>query len=371
MGGRKASELGARTCGDCAYYLERGEVEVSILRQGERIVLGRRGPGEMFGEMAIVDGQPRSATVTTLAPSSFVLITREQLRTQLEQADPALRLCLSLLLDRLRSTLDQVRSLDAAAPGASAGGSGGGLAPPDRARGAEAAAAIRLDHELETALAEGQLELHYQPIVDLREAAGGQVAGFEALVRRRHPDRGLVPPRDFSPAVEASGLIRRIDAWVVDEACTAARRFEAARAANGRGGQESFFVSVNVCGQDLAHAGFVDRVTRGLRAANLRPGALKLEITETTLVTAGADEVLRAAKDRGIGVVLDDSGTGYSSLSYLQRFPIDALKLDRSFLTAWASTSRRRSWSAYSGSLSCWASRWSPKGSRTLRRQGS
>lgn len=314
--------------GDCAYYLESGEVEVSVVRQGSRVVVGRRGPGEMFGEMAVVDGQPRSATVTTVTPSSFVLVTREQMRARLEQADPVVRLCVSLLMDRLRSTLEQVRCSEAAAAGSQREGCGPAAAV-DRARAAEA---IRLDHELETALAERQLEVHYQPIVDLR--AGRRIAGFEALVRWRHPERGLVPPQEFLPAAEASGLIRKIDAWVVTEACAAVRRFEAAAAAGPRTrrSRQPLFVGVNVCGQDLTEAGFLGRLAGALRAADLRPGALKLEITETTLMAASAGEALRGARDLGVGVALDDFGTGYSSLSYLHRFPIDTLKLDRSFL---------------------------------------
>jgi EAL domain-containing protein (putative c-di-GMP-specific phosphodiesterase class I) len=161
------------------------------------------------------------------------------------------------------------------------------------------------------------------------------VAGFASLVRWRHPRRGLIPPGDFLPAAEASGLVRRIDSWIVDEACAAARRFEAARAAafgRRRAGREPFFVSVNVCGQDLAFDGFLDRITSSLRAGGMSPGALKLEITETTLMATGADEVLRGARDLGIGVALDDFGTGYSSLSHLRDFPVDVVKIDRSFI---------------------------------------
>jgi EAL domain-containing protein (putative c-di-GMP-specific phosphodiesterase class I) len=123
---------------------------------------------------------------------------------------------------------------------------------------------------------------------------------------------------------------------VVDKACAAARRFEAARAAafgKRRAGREPFLVSVNGCGQGLAFDGFLDRVTSSLRAGGMGPGVPKPEITETTLMATGADEVLRGARDFGIGVALDDFGTGHSSLSYLHRFPIDTLKLDRSFLT--------------------------------------
>ena len=98
--------------GDYAVYLERGRVEISVSRQGQRVVLGQKGPGELFGEMAIIDGRRRAATVTALTRCELILITRGQLRTRLEQADPVLRLCLSLLMDRLRSTVEHIQGVD-------------------------------------------------------------------------------------------------------------------------------------------------------------------------------------------------------------------------------------------------------------------
>lgn len=305
---------------DCAYYLERGEVEVSILRDGQSVVLCRKGAGELFGEMAIVDGGRRSATVTTITPCDLVPFTREQLLARLERADPVLQLCLSLLMNRLRWTIGHVRA-ENRPPSA---------CPP--ARCDRAAQAIRLEHELELALADRQLELHYQPIVTLPD---GSVAGFEALVRWRHPDKGLLPPSEFLSAAEASGLIRKIDAWAIAQACAELRRFEAAtRRTTGRTARAPSvaFVAVNVSAPGLTDPGFLDHVHRTIRAAGVPPGTLRLELTETVLMAADPGRVLAGCRELGIGLALDDFGTGYSSLSYLDRFPIDTVKLDRSFV---------------------------------------
>jgi EAL domain-containing protein (putative c-di-GMP-specific phosphodiesterase class I) len=189
-----------------------------------------------------------------------------------------------------------------------------------------------LEHELELALAGGQLELRYQPIVTLPDS---HVAGFEALIRWRHPNKGLLPPSAFLPAAEASGLIRKIDAWAITQACAELRRFEAAaRRTTGRTARGPFvpFVAVNVSAPGLADPDFLDHVHRTMSAAGVPPGTLRLELTETVLMAADPGRVLAGCRELGIGLALDDFGTGYSSLSYLHRFPVDVVKLDRSFV---------------------------------------
>lgn len=304
--------------GDCAWFLERGEVEVSVERHGRTVALCRKGGGELFGEMAIVDGRRRSATVTTTTDCELIAVTRGQLLARLDGADPVLRLTLSLLIERLRSTVEQVQGVTASGDG------GERAATACAAARLEAAAAIRLERELEQALTEGQFELHFQPIVAL---GSGRVRGLEALARWRHPERGLLPPSAFLPAAEANGFIRRIDAWAMAEACAASRKFQ--RAA---GREPAPYVSVNVSAPALTDPAFLDRVAGSVRTAELAPGALQVEVTETSLIGADLGGVLAGCRALGVAVALDDFGTGYSSLSYLHRFPIDTLKLDRSFL---------------------------------------
>ena len=166
--------------------------------------------------------------------------------------------------------------------------------------------------------------LHYQPKIDL---ASGAVTGAEALIRWMHPTRGMVPPSEFIPIAEQSGLIVPIGRWVLREACRQMRAWRDA-------GLELRDIAVNVSAVDLRDAGFFDHVLAVLDDAGLEARDLELELTETVLMnhidaTAATLQRLRA---RGVKVSLDDFGTGYSSLSYLHSFPIDSLKIDQSFV---------------------------------------
>jgi diguanylate cyclase (GGDEF)-like protein len=195
-----------------------------------------------------------------------------------------------------------------------------------RSMQADAERALRLEGELRLALQRGELVVHYQPIVSLRDRT---IAGFEALVRWNHPHRGLVPPLEFIPVAEESGLIVPLGAWVLRAAC---RQFAEW---NARGGCASF-VSVNLSARQFAQADLVESVAACLRETGLDPAALKLELTEGVVMGDAERTVhmLDALKRLGLQLCVDDFGTGYSSLSYLQRFPLDGLKIDRSFVRA-------------------------------------
>jgi diguanylate cyclase (GGDEF)-like protein/PAS domain S-box-containing protein len=184
--------------------------------------------------------------------------------------------------------------------------------------------AERLRADLHHALDANQLELHYQPIVRL---STGDVVGHEALLRWNHPRRGLVPPADFIPLAEESGLIVPIGRWVTREATRQAAQWQ-------RGGGPALRMSVNVSAQQFQHPGFVWDVSDALERSGLDPHQLVLEITESVLVQDAGRVAGRLRRLRAIGVrvALDDFGTGYSSLSYLRRFPIDVLKIDKSFV---------------------------------------
>ncbi|NIA53676.1 EAL domain-containing protein [Massilia sp. TW-1] len=185
----------------------------------------------------------------------------------------------------------------------------------------------RVDMEslLRHAIERNQFALQYQPRVEL---ASGAVLGVEALVRWRHPVLGLVPPARFIPLAEETGLIDDIDMWVLDEACTRASAWRAQ-------GLPPLRVSVNLSARQFQQAGLAQRVQAALEKSGLPPGCLEIEITESTVMrdTAEAASVLRSLKALGVALSIDDFGTGYSSLSYLKRFPIDVLKIDRSFIS--------------------------------------
>ena len=183
---------------------------------------------------------------------------------------------------------------------------------------------MRIESGLRQALGNGQLELHYQPKFAI---ASGQIIGAEALVRWRHPERGLVPPAEFIPLAEATGLVVQVGEWVLETACAQAQSWKEA-------GLPPVRLAVNVSAREFTSA-LPGRVMDTLRRYGLEPSWLELEITESTLMH-NIDRVI-GIMDRitalGVTLSLDDFGTGYSSLSYLKRFPIDTLKIDRSFTT--------------------------------------
>jgi diguanylate cyclase (GGDEF)-like protein/PAS domain S-box-containing protein len=177
--------------------------------------------------------------------------------------------------------------------------------------------------ELRRALEDGQFTLAYQPVVSLEPL---EVAGLEALLRWQHPELGELPPLDFVPLAEESGLIVPIGRWVLREACMYVSRL---RAQLGR----DLEIAVNVSARQLQHPEFVEHVDKALAWAELPAHLLTLELTESVLVAAGERVELRleALKQRGVKLALDDFGTGYASLAYLQRLPVDIVKIDRSF----------------------------------------
>ena len=184
--------------------------------------------------------------------------------------------------------------------------------------------------ELHGALAADQFRLFYQPTVDLQTSA---FTGVEALLRWEHPGGRLIQPNDFIPALESSGLIIQVGAWVLMEAC---RQGAAWHAAGHR-----LSVAVNVSARQLQQDRIVDDVRDALTTSGFDPTSLVLELTETTLMNDVDETISRLRQLKALGVVLavDDFGTGYSSLSYLQRFPIDVLKIDRSFVSGEAASS--------------------------------
>ena len=182
-----------------------------------------------------------------------------------------------------------------------------------------------LESDLGNALSSGEFHLVYQPVVDLDS---DNLVGFEALLRWHHPTRGIVGPDEFIPIAEANGSIVEIGEWVLNQACTTVAGWQRANP------DRPLSIAVNISGRQIASDDLYAHVSHALSTSRLRPGSLVLEITETSLVqdaqTAGAR--LRKLRDLDIKLAIDDFGTGYSSLSYLRQFPIDILKIDRSFI---------------------------------------
>ncbi|WP_158809733.1 bifunctional diguanylate cyclase/phosphodiesterase [Beijerinckia sp. L45] len=188
-------------------------------------------------------------------------------------------------------------------------------------------ARLRMEIEMQAAIRNGGFVLHYQPILDIND---GEIHGSEALVRWRHPERGMIPPSDFIPLAEETGLIVPLGDWVLHEACREAAQWPG-----------SPQIAVNVSGCQFTPQGLEARVIAALNASGLDPARLELEITESVLID-DEDTVLKSLvrlRSLGVKIALDDFGTGYSSLSYLRRFQFDRIKIDRSFVNEIASPS--------------------------------
>lgn len=189
---------------------------------------------------------------------------------------------------------------------------------------------MNIESDLRKALDRGQLRLYFQPILSTRD---NLVVSVETLLRWEHPDRGMLPPAEFIPIAEETGLIIPIGAWVLEEACRQAQSWGTLRTAG-----TPLWVSVNLSARQLAQADLVATIERILAVADIDPARIQfgLEVTETVVMRdpENAAETLRALRALGVHLSIDDFGTGYSSLAYLKRFPVDTVKVDRAFVQA-------------------------------------
>lgn len=297
--------------GDCAFLIERGVVEISNPMTGAS--LGLLIEGDLFGEIALIDHNPRTASAMAKVETVVIQIRRSLVDELLRTTDPVIRHLLRVVLERFRSAVGKSRQ-----------------AATDKAGSNDElqAAVVRdltLLQDMTYALKDNQFELHYQPIYCL---ADNRLAGYEALIRWRHPRLGMIPPGQFLGLAEKAGQVREIGLWTLEQACRdwpALRQFAEV---------ENPFMSVNVSGKQLDSADFAEQAIRIQQRLRMPPAELKLELTETTLIEYPmlASELLGALLASGNTLSLDDYGTGYGSLLYLQRYPIKTLKLDISFV---------------------------------------
>jgi len=295
--------------GDCAYLIESGAVEV-LTAEGNSVA--RMAAGEIFGEVALLDCQPRTASVRTLAATTLLRIDRSHVQELLKRTDPVIRHLLTVLLERFRNRSQAV--MQAALTTAAQDG-------------IEAGQTLMLAQDLGHAVANDQLRLVYQPLVAF---PGRELLGFEALVRWEHPLLGHILPLHFVALAEKTGLICSLSEWVLRRALADWPQLRRLCCQSGR----RPFISVNLSAPDLANPAIVDLVTELTTTAGLPPEELHLELTESVLVEdreqVGA--VLKQLAALGTRVALDDFGTGYAGLDALKSLPVSCLKIDQLFV---------------------------------------
>jgi len=317
--GEEIFRIGDR--GHNAYFIESGSVEVSILRDGGPITIAELGVGEIFGEMSMIDDAPRSATVTAREDTEVIEIQRSHFIQPFKSNDPMMDLLLRVVLARLRDAQRQLSGM--------------------KAKSDEidyslveirtlAFQRINNEKSMRLGIEAGEFEILYQPIVAFD---GGHIAGFEALMRWRNKDGEYVPPVEFIPLAEETGLIVELGRLALETGLRDQRRLGEAHA-------EAFqdlpapFMSINVSGRQLSDLKEIDLLAKIIGESGAQAREVKLEITETLMMENPdhAAEALKKLKALGVSIAIDDFGTGYSSLSYLHQFPLDTLKIDRAFV---------------------------------------
>ncbi|CUW39202.1 Predicted Signal transduction protein [Magnetospirillum sp. XM-1] len=306
---------------DMAYLIEAGTIQIRHDGPGECEArpLALLGPGEVFGELGVIDGEPRSATAIAQTPARLVTVRAEKIQQSIARSDPFFAELMRKLVGRLRNS----RSLDEAAVMAA-------LQSSEFGPGFEE---ILRERDIAEGIIRGEIEPFLQPIVDLRS---GAIRGYETLARWRSDKFGLMTPCAFLPLARRTGLIRRIDLTMADRALNICAGF-------GRG-EGSPFVAINISAWHLRDRTLVDTLKRMLAQHRLPPSRICVEITETMLIdeTSDADSLLAELRDCGIRIALDDFGTGFSPLAFLYRLPIDILKIDGSMVEGIESSPRQR-----------------------------
>ena len=294
--------------GDSAYVIEEGCVEVLAgdAVQQRRIALLTE--GAMFGEIALLDRQPRTASVRAVVPTRLIRIDRRHVEELLLRSDPVIQYLLGLLLSRFRSTHDVA-----------------GESAHNEDLHANALRTLSLAQDLSHAIDRGQLVLFYQPLILFD---GLKLEGFEALIRWHHPTLGMVNPDEFITLAEKTGLIYRIGQWVLQQACSDWKHLRIFCA-----GDEPF-ISINLSAAELAEGTTVDAIASCIAAQGISATELHIELTETAIIQNmdAVAESLKRLRAMGIGIALDDFGTGYAGLDYLQSLPFSSLKIDKTFV---------------------------------------
>lgn len=322
---------------DVAYLVDSGEIHIyEDDENGDEKPVCKLKPGEIFGEMALIEEGTRTASAICATDVDLLVISPEMLQERITGMDPIVGLLISLLVDRYRQSRieypeqsteghENILNKDLSSP-----------VPISQIKDSvreiikspeDALSELKTEQELRKAVEEKQFFPVLQPIFRLRDKS---IIGFEALIRWDHPTKGTVPPNDFIPTAERTGVIQSMDRLMLDYVSEITPRLnEIAGDKNG-----DIYVGVNLSGVNFETMDMVENVADICARENVLPHQLRLEITESAFISEPdmAESVLSALKSLGVSIALDDFGTGFSSLNYLHKFSIDTLKIDRTFV---------------------------------------
>jgi EAL domain-containing protein (putative c-di-GMP-specific phosphodiesterase class I) len=309
--------------GDCIYIVEKGIVRICARTKANlNVQIGLIASGELFGEMALIDQSPRKASAIAHSDVDLLVIPRDYFESKIAAADPLIRLCMKLLMERYKEMRD---NFHAALSGNYEVAQTEQRLPSYIEETETEKRRVEAESSLITGLQQNEFVLHFQPILGLRDE---KIVGCEALIRWNHPDKGLIGPVNFIPLAEQTEIISEIGHWILQTACKELTRFNSKA-------REPIFMSVNLSTKQFDGEQLVSDIAAVLRESSITPSLLKLEITESLLMQdpESSMQALTRLKQLGLQIALDDFGTGYSSFSYLHQFPIDWIKVDRSFVS--------------------------------------
>ncbi|WP_373480946.1 EAL domain-containing protein [Geminocystis sp.] len=305
--------------GNFAYIIDEGEVEISTLVNNKYTVLNILKAGDMFGELALVDGSPRSAAAYAKTNVVLTIVTSEQVKTRIEDADPILKLLLMVVMNYFRLETGRLRSAKEESDQIFLDNT----KKEYQEKIYQAIELIRLESDLRSGFKQNQLVCFYQPIIDLKS---NLIVGFEVLLRWFSPTRGNVSPSVFIPLAESTSLIIPIGEWLLEKSLEAILQVKKETNCD-------IFLSINVAQKQIYDPDFLNIIKEKIKHSSINPKQIKLEILERSLFEGEtALSLVKNCRDFGLPLVIDDFGTGYANLSYLKNFKFDTMKIDQCFV---------------------------------------